>query len=213
MLKLNSLAIAFLLLFTVNWLPSRADDSAAPPETPASPGVLKGGVRGAALLTEDGLVKMGEAVQEIRQASSGLMNEVTRKDTVVVRGPNVISGNIIIPALPNPSGTIQFGNLPPRKKQMQYLMGRLAHMVQLLQNEMDALIIPDDKMDAVSEKWNQMRTTMEGVQSSLAELNVLTENERNYDNLKIGKRALYIFEKIGTLNNLRRDVLKTIKTN
>lgn len=213
MRKLNNFAIAALLTFSANALVASADDTSLPSESSTSPGVLKGGVRGAALLTEDGLIKMGEAVQEIRQATSGLMTEVTRKDTVVVRGPNVISGNIIIPALPNPSGTIQFGNLPPRKKQMQSLMARLSHMVQLLQNEMDALIIPDDKLDAVSEKWNQMRTTMEGVQSSLAELKALTENERNYDNSKIGKRALYIYEKVGTINNLRRDVLKTIKTN
>jgi hypothetical protein len=203
------IVLSFLILAPV-WA---QEAPVAPSPSPASDSnLLKGGVKGAALRTEDGLIKMGEAVQDIRQASGDMIYEVTRKNNVVVRGPNVIGPGVIIPAMPNASGMIQMGTLPARKKQMESFLNRLGYSIQMLQNEIDALIIPDDKMAEVSDSWNQIRQGMEGVQTSLAELKVLCQDPNHYDNDKIGKRALYIYDQINVINGQRKQVLKKIKS-
>ncbi len=137
---------------------------------------------------------------------------MTRKDTVTVKPPNVLPNSVVIPALPDPSGTMGFGDLPARKKYIDQFMNQTSYQVQLLQNSVDALIIPDSKAAAVAEPWGKLVATMGDVQKHHAQLKVLTGGPK-YDKEQIAREALAIHDEMGTVQRLRKQVLKTIRTN
>jgi hypothetical protein len=172
---------------------------------------LKGGIKGSVLLFEDGLVKMGEAVEELKTATTMVMGEVTRKQTQFVRGPNVIGPGIIIPALGGPSGTIPFGDLPARKKQLDRFVNSTSYFVELLQNEVNALMLPDEPSAEFTAAWNSVRFIMDEMQLHLVKLKDLAVGPK-YDNAKIGKEALAILDKAKTVNSLRRKILAMLKS-
>jgi|GEM_PF-3717262 len=171
--------------------------------------MLKGGVRGAVLIMEDGLQKMGESTSEIQRSTQMMMEEVTRKQTQTIRSPNVLPGGIVIQPFPGPSGTIQFGDLPPRKKKMDYLMNLLEYHYKLLSNEVDALMIPEEKFPSISNEWNQVVALKKEIGDNFDQLRDLTAG-KSYDNGKIGKQALRIYDKTNTMDRLRRQIIKTV---
>jgi hypothetical protein len=179
-----------------------------PSTDPASP--LKGRVRGAALLTKDGLIRIGTAATDVQKSCLLVIAEVTRKETLTVKPPNVLPNSVVIPALPDPSGTIRIGDLPARKKYLDQFMNETSYQVQLLQNSVDALIIPDDKTAAVSGPWGKIAVTMADVQKHHAQLKVLTEGPK-YDKEQIAREALAIHDDMSTVKKLRDEVLKTIQ--
>jgi len=179
------------------------------PSTATKP-ALKGHVRGAALLTKDGLIKIGTAATDLQRSCLLVIAEVTRKETLTVKPPNVLPNSVVIPALPDPSGTIRFGDLPARKKYLDQFMNETSYQVQLLQNSVDALIIPDDKAAAVAGPWGQIVATMAEVQKHHAQLKTLTESPK-YDNERIAREALAIHDEMSTVKKLRNEVLKTIQ--
>jgi len=179
-----------------------AAKDAAPP--------LKGRVRGAALLTKDGLIRIGTAATDVQKSCLLVIAEVTRKETLTVKPPNVLPNSVVIPALPDPSGTIRFGDLPARKQYLDQFMNETSYQVQLLQNSVDALIIPDDKSAAVGGPWGQIVATMADVQKHHAQLKALTEGPK-YDNQQIAREALAIHDDMSTVKKLRNAVLKTIR--
>ncbi|MBI4532508.1 MAG: hypothetical protein HY711_01065 [Candidatus Melainabacteria bacterium] len=170
----------------------------------ASPSQLKGRVRGAAVLTEEGLVKMKEVEQDLQKSCLQVMAEVTRKQTLSVRGPNVLPGGVVIQPFPNPSGTVQFGDLEPRKKHLDHFVSQTSYYVELLRNLVDALIIPDNK--PLVELWGNVRSSISNLDSRLGNLKMLT-GETKYDTARIGKEALRIYDDVSTVEELRKQVL------
>ncbi len=186
-----------------------AEQVTTEPVTTENGKMLKGGVRGAVLIMEDGLQKMGESTAEIQKSTQMMMTEVTRKQTQTIRSPNVLPGGIVIQPFPGPSGTIQFGDLPPRKKKMDYLMSVLEYHYKLLSNEVDALMIPEEKFPSIANEWNQIVALRKEIGESFDLLRPLTEG-KSYDNDKIGKQALRIYDKTNAMDRLRRQVIKTV---
>ncbi|HEY9868095.1 MAG TPA: hypothetical protein V6D08_02715, partial [Candidatus Obscuribacterales bacterium] len=208
--KLPSFLAAFALVWAlVNGCPGGV---LAQGQVGAKPPVLKGGVRGAVLLTEDGLIKIGEAAEDLRKSCLLVISEVTRKDTVTVKPPNVLPNSVVIPAVPDPSGTIQMGPLEPRKKYLDRFVSDVAYNVELLQNSVDALIIPDNKVDSVARPWGNLRGAMQDVQKHFAQLKSLTEGPK-YDNEKIARQALAIYDSMSTVKKLRNEVLRIVRVN
>jgi hypothetical protein len=206
--KLSSFLPAFAFVWAlVNGSPARI---LAQEQSGAQPPVLKGGVRGAALLTEDGLVKIGEAAEDLRKSCLLVISEVTRKDTVTVKPPNVLPNSVVIPAVPDPSGTMQMGPLEPRKKYLDRFVNDVAYHVELLQNSVDALIIPDNKVEVVAGPWGNLRGAMQDVQKHYAQLKSLTGGPK-YDNEKIARQALAIYDSMSTVKKLRNDVLRIVR--
>jgi len=172
--------------------------------------ILKGGVRGAALRTEHGLTQMGQAISEIKTAASMVAAEVTRKQTTFVRGPNVLPGGVIIPALGGPSGTIPFGDLPARKKQLTRFVNSVSYNVELLQNQVDALILPQEMAAEMDSSWKSIQAMMAEIQGHLTKLKELSVGDK-FDNNKIGKQALAIFDKSKTVDSLRKSILVQVQ--
>jgi hypothetical protein len=185
-----------------------SDLSAAP--SAASKSRLQGGVKGAALLTEDGLVKLGQATKDLKQATLLLIGEVTRKELVQVRGANVLPNGVVIQPMPMPSGLAEAGPLPPRKRQLKLFMRTIEFDVLLLRNEVDALIIPESKASLVSAPWEQIRSSISKIEEHLAELRLLTAGPK-YDSLKIGRQAVAIHDLIDAAEKSRRQVVSLLK--
>jgi hypothetical protein len=195
--------------------PASADTAAATttaaPADSADKQMIKGGVRGAALRTQDGLVKISQSSRQVRLSSMDLMSEVTRKDMVHVSSPNVLPNGVVINPVPSPSGMIPMGNLPARKKRVDFFMQKIGESLSLLQNEVDALIIPEDQGPQLSEKWTQVRQQLQVVQTSYASLKDLTAGD-TYDNKQIGKNALNIYETMDRIQKAVKQIQKSLKS-
>lgn len=204
----------FLTVFALVWALVSGSPAGvgAREQSGAEPPVLKGGVRGAALLTEDGLIKIGEAAEDLRKSCLLVISEVTRRDTVTVKPPNVLPNSVVIPAVPDPSGTMQLGPLEPRKKYLDRFVSDVAYHVELLKNSVDALIIPHNKVDAVARSWGNLRDAMQDVQGHYAQLKSLTGGPK-YNNEKIARQALVIYDSMSTVKRLRNDVLRIVRAN
>ncbi|MBX9772527.1 MAG: hypothetical protein K2X29_14215 [Candidatus Obscuribacterales bacterium] len=187
-----------------------AEQTSVDQSTTGSGTMLKGGVRGAVLIMEDGLQKMGESTTEIQKSTQMMMEEVTRKQTQTIRSPNVLPGGIVIQPFPGPSGTIQFGDLPARKKKIEYLMAQLEYHYKLLSNEVDALMIPEEKFPTIANEWNQIVAIKQEIGQNFDQLRDLTADPKKYNNDKIGKQALKIYDKTNAMDRLRRQVIKIV---
>ena len=127
-----------ILVLSLCWLalPALADEqaggeaapaNAAAPEASASGSsetaekktVLQGGVRGSAVKLEEGLALIEQSAKMVQAPALEIAKECTRKETAVARGPNYIGNGIVIPAIGNPNGTFQIGELPARKDRVE----------------------------------------------------------------------------------------------
>ncbi len=186
--------------------PAAVHDKDAPPVVqPDATLQLKGSVRGAALLTEAGLAKLGQTSRDLERSTLTLMSEVTRKELVEVRGPNVLPGGVVIQPMPNPTGMAYAGPLPPRPRQLKLLMRQLDYAVKLLANEVAAIIVPDNKFASASQSWEEIRAASAAIEDHYNKLVVLTQSPRP-DSLDIGREAVAIHDLADRVNRLRRVV-------
>jgi hypothetical protein len=180
-------------------------DSSSDSPHPVSPQPLQGGVRGAALLTKDGLKKIGDTTRDLKRDTYLLMGEITRKEMVQVRGPNVLPGGVVIPPVPNPSGMAPAGPLPARKKQMRMFMSAINYDVQLLNNEIAALIVPDDLSADLAARWQQVRQAMSRLALHYNALREFT-SEPPFDNKKIGAEVIAVHDLSKHINKLTKEL-------
>lgn len=184
-------------------------DSAGDSSSSGSPSRLQGGVKGAALLTRDGLVKLGQTNRDLKQASLLLIGEVTRKELVQVRGANVLPNGVVIQPMPMPSGLAEAGPLPPRKRQLALFMKTIDFNVHLLRNETDALIIPENRATEIAAPWQLVQKSIAQIEVHLAQLKLLTAGPK-YDSLKIGKEAVAIHDLVESVEKARKQVVSIL---
>lgn len=186
-------------------------DAKAPPGTtkPDADGLLKGGVKGAALRTEDGLARIGQAVVEVQASCVKIMKEATRKDTIVMRGPNMV-GSVMLPPLGGQGGVMQFGQMPIRRDKLLTYIADSEAQLAALRSYLDALIIPDGKSDALSGVWAGMRSQMQIAEGHLQALKELSQAKKLV-NGKIGKEALAIHDSLSSLDRSREQVLAIVQ--
>jgi hypothetical protein len=179
--------------------PAKEDQAATPPakdtndhsDKPATR-VLEGGIKGTAVPLSEGLSRISVAAVAVQDSCMKIMKEATRKDTVVMRGPNVLPNGTVIPALGGQGGVMQFGEMPIRKDKLQrYLDGSEQTMV-ALQSYVDALIVPADNAQAQS-IYSDLRFAMQNAQDHLSRLKDLSSQKRLV-NVKIGREALSIHD-------------------
>ncbi len=187
----------------------RQSEESAPDERQLTPTILKGGIKGAALRTEDGLSKIGEATTAVQSSCMQIMKEATRKDTIVVRGPNVLPGGVVIPPLGGVGGVMQFGEMPMRRERLARFVCESEQSIKALKNYVDALIIPEDKMDQFASIWNNVLSTVADAQEHLAKLKELS-SEKKLRNTKIGREALAIHDDMTGLEKSRALMLELI---
>lgn len=169
--------------------------------------VLEGGVKGTALRLEEGLARIGLASELIEESTMKIMKESTRKDTIVVRGPNAIGNGIVLPAMGGVGGVMQFGEMPIRRDRLARFVSETEQNIAALQSYVDALIIPAEKTEAAT-AYGALRTSMETAQQQLTRLKELSAPKRLV-NLKIGRAAMAINNAMADIDKQRQVLLKT----
>lgn len=195
---LSALVVAFAAV------PAFAQD--VTDDTPPKPTrVLEGGVKGTVLLFDEGCARITLARELIQESTTKIIKEASRKDTVVMRGPNVV-GNSVIPAFGGVGGVMQMGELPIRKERLDRYMNESEQNIAALQNYIDALQIPPDKAATLDPVHEQMRATMQDAQDHLAKLRDLSSAKR-LKNGPIAKEALRIYDAMTKLEKQRNQLL------
>lgn len=172
--------------------------------------VLQGGVKGAALLVEDGLSMIGTSAKMVQVATEQVIKEVTRKETVNMGQPNYIGNGIVIPAIGGPTGTTQMGNLPARRKKVEAFVSSTTEAMAALQNHVSALIIPEVFAADVNPIWTKFHASMKVAEDNLALLKDAAQEEQ-LDNKKIGKAALKIYDSMTAMEKMKNEMVKIVK--
>lgn len=190
--------------------PGESSASSKPEISPVRSDRLHGNVRGEALPTDVGLKKLAEAAGAVDRGAGLVAAEVTRKEYLQMRGPNVLPNGIVIQPMPSPSGLVPAGSLPPRERRLRIANQQLAYQIELLHNAMDALIIPASKESQATDLWRKMREDVANIESHFAKLQALS-SEPPFDSMKIGREALAIHDLSGRFNRNRKQLAALIR--
>lgn len=176
--------------------------------------VLQGGVRGSAVKLEEGLAMVEMSAKVVQGSALEIAKEVTRKETVTVRGPNYIGNGIVLPAIGNPNGTMQMGEMPARKDKVDRFIANAEDAVKALRSQVDGLIIPEGAPQDLHNLWQGMQSTMKVAEdniSTMRELSNQTPSGKEEINKKdakpIGRAAMKIYDSMTALDKMRTQIL------
>lgn len=185
-----------------------ADTSAAGIEEKKT--VLQGGVRGTAIKLEEGLALIEQSAKMVQAPALEIAKECTRKETAMVRGPNYIGNGIVIPAIGNPNGTMQIGELPARKDRVENFLSVAEDAVKALRSHVDGLIVPDDSAEDLRNLWKGMQSTMQNAENNIASMReLLAQTPVKKDEIKqkdakpLGRAALKVYDSMTALEKMR----------
>lgn len=176
---------------------------------PASPSSLQGNVQGGAPVVLQGLHDVGTTVHHLQEMLKGLLFEAQRQDMVVVAEPNVI-GPMIIPAIPNPSGMMSIGYLPPRKKWVDYFMSQIEEIIPMLDHEINSLPRPDQSDTDLLQAYTEMFDAARGFNPPWAELETATKGP-DYKNKDISMAGSDLWFQIEKFKKLKDKLFKMVK--
>ena len=171
---------------------------------------LKGGVRGAAILTVDGLTSLEADASMLQGNVFEIMRECTRKETAVMRGPNYIGNGIVIPSVGGPGGTVQIGDLPARRDKLESWLAASQDVFNVLENHMDALILPENPSLELSNIWTGMRSTMQAAKGNMEKMKELLSVHK-FDKKLVGRAALRVYDSMTALEKMRSQVLLLVQ--
>lgn len=174
------------------------------------PQILKGGVRGSAVRLEEGLVLIEQSAKMVQEPALEIAKECTRKETATMRGPNYIGNGIVIPAIGNPNGTIQIGELPARKDRVDAFISSAVDAIKALRSHVDGLIIPEGSPEDMVNLWKGMQSTMQAAENNInsmkdlvAEVPVKRGEIKQKEAKPLGRAALKIYDSMTALEKMR----------
>lgn len=172
--------------------------------------MLQGGVSGTAVRIDDGLTRINLADQAAQQSCEAIMKEATRKDTIVMRGPNYIGNGIVVPALGGQGGVMQMGEMPIRRERLNRYLSESEQNIIAAQSYIDGLIIPPENAPA-TDAYTSLRSAMATAQEHLAQLKALSAQKRLL-NKPIGRAALAVFDALTAVEKNRSELSKLLFT-
>lgn len=198
---------------TTSATPAPADSASKPSASlnpPASAASLQGNVQGGAPVILQGLHDVGVSVHHLQEMLKGLLYEAQRQDMVVVAEPNVI-GPMIIPAIPNPSGMMSIGYLPPRKKWVDYFMSQIEEIIPMLDHEINSLPRPAASESDLLQAYVEMFDAARGFNPPWSKLETATKGP-DYKNQDISVAGSELWFQIEKFKKLKDKVFKIVKT-
>jgi len=202
-----------LIAVSLAQLPSRADTaeskSSVQLNPPASASSLQGKVQGGPTVILQGLHDVGVSVHHLQENLKALLYESMRQDMVVVGEPNVI-GSMVIPAIPDPSGMMSMGYLPPRKKWVDYFMTQIEEIIPLLDHELNALPRPEPTDTELLEAYTEMFDAARGFNPPWSALESVTKGPE-YKNDAIATAASSLMGQVDKFKKLKEKVFKMVK--
>ncbi len=176
---------------------------------PSSAAALQGNVQGGAPVVLQGLHDVGVSVHHLQEMLKGLLYEAQRQDMVVVAEPNVI-GPMIIPAIPNPSGMMSIGYLPPRKKWIDYFMSQIEEIIPMLDHEINSLPRPSQSESELLQAYVEMFDAARGFNQPWSRLESATKGP-DYKNQDISVAGSELWFQIEKFKKLKDKVFKMVK--
>ena len=180
--------------------------------------VLQGGVRGSAVRLEEGLGMVEMSSKMVQSSALEIAKEVTRKETVTVRGPNYIGNGIVIPAIGGPNGTMQLGDLPARKEKVERFIVNAEESIKALKSQVDGLIIPEGSAAELSNLWRGMQSTMKVAETNIGVMRDLSaqtpsgkEEINKKDSKQIGRAALKVYDSMTALDKMRTQMFSILE--
>ena len=170
---------------------------------------LQGNIQGGAPVVLQGLHDVGVSVHHLQEMLKGLMYEAQRQDMVVVAEPDVI-GPIVIPAIPNPSGMMSMGYLPPRKKWVDYFMSQIEEIIPMLDHEINALPRPDGTDPALQQAYIDMFDAARGFNPPWSDLEAATKGP-DYKNQDISVAGSGLWFQVEKFKKLKDKLFKMVK--
>jgi hypothetical protein len=203
-----------------NAVENKGTDSDAQSENKSSGTVLQGGVRGSAVRLEEGLGMVEVSAKVLQGSALEIAKEVTRKETAVVRGPNYIGNGIVIPAIGNPNGTMQLGEMPARRDKVDRFIANAEDAVKALRSQIDGLIIPEGSPQELHNIWTGMQSTMKAAETNIGSMRELAnqtpankEEINRKDAKQIGRAALKVYDSMTALDKMRTQILSYFEPN
>lgn len=149
---------------------------------------MEGHIEQGIITAEAGLRDLTTSLHHLKRAATDILTEVERQDMVVVGEPDVI-GPMIIPAIPNPTGTVSSGQfLPPRKKFIDYFMIQIDHLMPIVEKSSEAVTLPESATDQEKADRARLGELMIELQGCFQALDKVTAGPQ-YDNLAIARQA------------------------
>lgn len=168
--------------------------------------VLQGGVQKTAKQAMLGFKSINEATGKLKRAASDLFAECSRHDQQIEEEPEMIGGTIIEIPISFDLGPC----LPPRKKYVDLFMSHIEQFDSLLDEEVQGILIPDDKANSVNPLISDMNVIMKDVDTRLAGLKQLTGTSP-YPGNAIGQQCKLISDDMKQLNELTKKAFRMIK--
>ncbi len=176
---------------------------------PSSAASLQGNIQGGAPVVLQGLHDVGVSVHHLQEMLKGLMYEAQRQDMVVVAEPDVI-GPIVMPAIPNPSGMLSMGLLPPRKKWVDYFMSQIEEIIPMLDHEINSLPRPDGKDSELQQVYIDMFDAARGFNPPWSDLETATKGPE-YKNQDISVAGSGLWFQIEKFKKLKDKLFKMVR--
>jgi hypothetical protein len=163
-------------------------------------------------IAETQIRTMGEAIHRMKRATSDLVAECTREDSMV-GGEIDFIGTDIIPIMP--ATAEGFGGpvyLPPRKKYIDLHMTQIAGLLPILNDDVTGMpALNDDERAKEAPDLSQMMALMKDIKAHYEKLQALT-NLPPYDAATIANEATSIHQDVNQVDKLRKDIFKIVRS-
>ncbi len=189
-----------------------ADSSRKPTTGLNPPGAstsLQGNIQGGAPAVLQGLHDVGVTVHHLQEMLKGLLYEAQRQDMVVVAEPDVI-GPMVMPAIPDPSGMMSMGYLPPRKKWVDYFMAQIEEIIPMLDHEINSLPRPDGSDAALQQAYIELFDAARGFNPPWSDLETATKGPE-YKNADISSAGSGLWFQVEKFKKLKDKLFKLVK--
>ncbi|MGD9681790.1 MAG: hypothetical protein AB7W16_11460 [Candidatus Obscuribacterales bacterium] len=215
-MKVLLFSILALSIFSLNNCPAVLADE--PDEKPAEEHIgsdeskidMEGHIEKETMTAESGLKDLATSLQHLKRAAIDILTEVERQDMVVVGEPDVI-GPMIIPAMPNPTGTVSSGQfLPPRKKFIDYFMIQIDHLMPIVEKSAEAVTLPESASTQAKADRARLGDLVIELKSCFEALDKVTAGPR-YDNMAIARQATAFGDLVKKIDGRRKSLYKSMK--
>lgn len=180
--------------------------------------LLRGGVKGSAVRLEEGLVMIEASARMVQEPALEIAKECTRKETATARGPNYIGNGIVIPAIGNPNGTFQIGELPARKDRVDAFLTAAEQAIKALRTHVDGLIIPEGSSLDMVNLWKGMQSSMLAAENNITTMKDLVAQTpskkgqiKQKDAKPLGRAALKVYDSMTALEKMRSRIDDMVK--
>lgn len=175
----------------------------------SSSSTLKGGIMSVAATAEKEVKEIGTTCHHLAGSIANVFGEVNRQDQVLMSEPDVV-GTMVIPAIPDASGMMSMGTLPPRKKWLDYFNYQTAQLIDILYKEAHAVVLPDDASAQTNTDWTRIKELIDQMVPVYKKMQSLSEGPK-FDNVAIATQAQMLHDTVKQIDKLRKSVFNELK--